>query len=92
MFYHNHRIFHKRCKRAGKAPIEWLTGKNLDKSWIDLLMDRIQAAFQQYHTTSLKELHAQLCPKKQQQQQQAQMKVVKKLQIIEKPATLAIAI
>lgn len=55
MFYHNHRIF-KRGKRQGKAPIEILTGQKLQKSWIDLLMDKVQAAFELHQATSLKEL------------------------------------
>lgn len=38
MFHHNHRKF-KRGKRAGKAPIEILSGKPLDKNWIDLLIE-----------------------------------------------------
>lgn len=54
-FHHNHRVF-KRGKRQGKAPIELLTGQSLEKSWIDLLMDKIKAAFEQYQVNSLKEL------------------------------------
>ena len=67
MFYHNHRVFNKRSKRGGKAPIELLTGKELDKSWIDLLMDIISKAFLEHDTTSLKELHAQICKKNKEQ-------------------------
>ncbi len=69
-FYHNHRIF-KRGKRKNKAPIELLTGKNLEQSWIDLLMDKIKAAFIQHDTHSVKELLQGLSPKKEIQQQQA---------------------
>lgn len=35
---HNHRRF-VRGKRAGKAPIERLTGKEIDKAWLDSLFD-----------------------------------------------------
>ena len=68
MFFHNHRLFHKRCKRGGKAPIEILTGQNLDKPWLDLLMDKIHAAFIKHQTTSLKQLHQVVCKKKVVQQ------------------------
>jgi len=64
-FYHNHRIF-KRGKRQDKAPIELLTGIPLKKHWLDLLMDRIKSAFEQYQVTSLKELHRLICKKKKQ--------------------------
>jgi hypothetical protein len=67
MFYHNHRLFNKRSKRGAKSPIELLTGKRLDKSWIELLMESIRDAFQEYRTTSLKELHLQICKKKEEQ-------------------------
>lgn len=67
MFYHNHRVFNERSKRGGKSPIELLTGKKLDKSWIDLLMDIISNAFLEHDTTSLKELHAQICKKNKEQ-------------------------
>lgn len=60
-FYHNHRVFQARCKRGGKAPIEILTGQTLDKHWLELIMDKVMAAFQKYDTTSLKELHFLLC-------------------------------
>ena len=65
MFYHNHRVFQDRCKRGGKSPIEIMTGQPVEKHWLDLIMDTIQAAFQQHGTTSLKELHQVLCGKKQ---------------------------
>lgn len=68
MFFHNHRVFHKRCKRGGKAPIEILTGCRLDKHWLDLLMDNIHAAFVKHQTTSLKQLHRIVCNKKSGQQ------------------------
>ena len=67
MFFHNHRVFHKRCKRGGKAPIEILTGQSLDKHWLDLLMDIVHAAFVQHKTTSLKQLHQIVCKKKEAQ-------------------------
>lgn len=57
-FYHNHRVFNTRSKRGGFAPIELLNGNSLDKPWIDLLMDKVKAAFIKYKVTSLKELHA----------------------------------
>jgi hypothetical protein len=37
---HNHRRF-VRGKRAGKAPIEILTGKELEKTWLDSLLETI---------------------------------------------------
>ncbi len=37
MFYHNHHIYN-RGKRKNKAPIEILTGKKLDTSWLDILL------------------------------------------------------
>lgn len=61
-FYHNHRIF-KRGKRKNLAPIEILTGISLEKSWIDLLMDKIKAAFMQSNVVSLKQLHQLYCEK-----------------------------
>ena len=67
-FYHNHRVFQPRCKRGGKAPIEILTGQTLDKHWLDLIMDKVQGAFQKYDTTSLKELHFLLCKNEKIQQ------------------------
>lgn len=62
-FRHNHRVF-KRGKRKGKAPIELLTGVELEKSWIDLLMDKVKAAFEQHQVSSLKELNLILCEEK----------------------------
>ncbi len=38
MFYHNHRRYIA-GKRVGKAPIEILTGKELDKDWTELLFE-----------------------------------------------------
>jgi hypothetical protein len=38
MFYHNHRPFND-GKRKGKAPLEILTGKSLNKHWVDILLD-----------------------------------------------------
>lgn len=55
-FYHNHRQF-ERGLRKGKAPIEMLRGIKLEKSWIEILMDKIKASFEHWGTTSLKELH-----------------------------------
>ena len=63
MFFHNHRVFDNRCKRGGKAPIELLTGQALEKSYIDLIMDKVQLAFTKNGVASLKQLHALLCPK-----------------------------
>ena len=63
-FYHNHRVFNKRSKRGGFAPVELLNNIVLDKPWIDLLMDKIKAAFIQYGVYSLKTLHAILTKKK----------------------------
>jgi hypothetical protein len=40
MFFHNHRKF-ERGKRKGKAPIELLTGTQLDKGPIDLILDLV---------------------------------------------------
>ena len=40
MFFHNHRPY-KSGKRKGKAPIELLTGKMLEKNWIDTLFDTL---------------------------------------------------
>ena len=55
MFYHNHRVF-KRGKRQVQAPVEILTGQKLQKSWIDLLMDKVEEAFKKHQVASLKEL------------------------------------
>jgi len=63
-FYHNHRVF-KRGKRKNLAPIEILTGIPLEKSWIDLLMDRIKTAFIQANVVSLKQLHQLYCKKQE---------------------------
>lgn len=38
MFYHNHRRFAD-GKRKGKAPIEILTGQDLNQHWLNLLLD-----------------------------------------------------
>jgi len=38
MFYHNHRRFND-GKRKDRAPIEILTGKPLEKHWVDILLD-----------------------------------------------------
>lgn len=56
MFYHNHRQF-QRGLRKGKAPIELLTGLPLTQSWIDIVMDKIKAAFEHFDLKSLKNLH-----------------------------------
>lgn len=61
-FYHNHRVF-KRGKRKGKSPIELLTGQKLEQPWIDILMDKIKAAFKEHKIESVKELYQQLCNK-----------------------------
>ena len=37
-YVHNHRRF-VRGKRAGQAPIEILTAKALDKTWLDSLLE-----------------------------------------------------
>lgn len=37
-YAHNHRRF-ERGKRAGKAPIEILTGKEMEKTWLDSLLE-----------------------------------------------------
>jgi hypothetical protein len=36
----NHRRF-VRGKRAGKAPSELLTGKELEQTWLELLLERV---------------------------------------------------
>ena len=41
-FYHNHRVY-KRGKRAGKTPMEILTGEKQEKDWIELLIERIKS-------------------------------------------------
>lgn len=63
MFFHNHRVFDKRCKRGGKAPIEILTQEQLPNNYIDLIMEIVQQAFEKHQVTSLKQLHAIVCPK-----------------------------
>ena len=40
MFYHNHRRY-TAGKRAGKTPMEILTGKQQDKDWVELLFELI---------------------------------------------------
>ena len=42
MFYHNHRRY-KSGKRAGKAPIELLTGRPLEAPWWELLLQQVQS-------------------------------------------------
>ena len=37
-YVHNHRRF-RRGKRAGKAPIEILTGKEMEKTWLESLLE-----------------------------------------------------
>ena len=39
-YVHNHRRF-VRGKRAGKAPIELLTGKELEQTWLESLLERV---------------------------------------------------
>ena len=39
-YVHNHRRF-VRGKRAGKAPIEILTGKEIEKAWLDSLLETV---------------------------------------------------
>ena len=41
MFYHNHRKFNH-GKRQGKAPVEILTGQELKKHWVDLLIEKAE--------------------------------------------------
>jgi hypothetical protein len=41
MFYYNHRPF-KRGKKKGMAPIEILSGVKLNKSWLDLMLSKVQ--------------------------------------------------
>ncbi len=40
MFYHNHRRY-KSGKRQNQAPIEILTGKKLEKHWVEMLTDTL---------------------------------------------------
>ena len=39
-YMHNHRRF-ERGKRAGKAPIEILTGKEMEKTWLNSLLETV---------------------------------------------------
>jgi len=39
-YVHNHRRF-VRGKRAGKAPIELLTGKELEQTWLESLLETV---------------------------------------------------
>ena len=41
MFYHNHHRY-KSGKRAGKAPIELLTGQALEAEWWELLLQQVK--------------------------------------------------
>ena len=41
MFYHNHRRY-KHGKRAGKTPMEILTGEKQKKDWIEILFDLVE--------------------------------------------------
>lgn len=41
MFYHNHRRY-KGGRRAGKAPLELLTGERLQAEWWELVIDRLR--------------------------------------------------
>lgn len=41
MFYHNYRRFNH-GKRQGKAPIEILTGQELEKHWVDILIEKVE--------------------------------------------------
>jgi len=75
-FKHNYSRF-KRGKRKGKAPIELFTDKPLDKKWTELLMEKVQAAFIQHNTSSLKQLHQTICPKPKEQEQK--QNIVKQL-------------
>jgi len=72
MFFHNHRVFDKRCKRGGKAPIEILTGQQLQHQYMDLIMEVVQYAFEKHKVTSLKELHSILCPKEKEKKKRKQ--------------------
>jgi len=69
MFKHNYSPF-KRGKRKGKAPIELFTAQDLDRKWMDIIMEKVQAAFIQHGTCSLKQLHQTICPKREDKQQQ----------------------
>jgi len=40
-FYHNHRVY-KRGKRAGKTPMNILRGENLNRDWIELLIEQVE--------------------------------------------------
>jgi len=41
-FYHNHKVY-KRGKRAGKTPMEILTGEKQNRDWIELLIERVES-------------------------------------------------
>jgi len=41
MFYHNYRRFNH-GRRQGKAPIEILTGQELEKHWLDILIEKVE--------------------------------------------------
>jgi hypothetical protein len=40
-FYHNHRVY-KRGKREGKTPMNILRGENLNRDWIELLIEQVE--------------------------------------------------
>ena len=46
MFYYNHRVIQS-GKRKGKAPIEILTGKPLEKTWDEILVDLVKSKDQE---------------------------------------------
>ncbi len=75
MFKHNYSPF-KRGKRQGKAPIELFTGRCLEKSWLDLLMDQVKAAFVKHGVVSVKKLHQLLCTKEKEKQQGGTVKTL----------------
>ena len=52
MFYHNHRIY-RAGKRKGKSPIELLSGKRLEKHWIDMLLEIWESAEEKNKTSSI---------------------------------------
>jgi hypothetical protein len=41
MFYHNHKKFNH-GKRKDKAPIEILIGQQLQRHWLDILIDKVE--------------------------------------------------
>jgi hypothetical protein len=55
MFYHNHRRY-RSGRRKGKAPIELLTGEDLQADWVELLIQHKQEASQDAATTSISAL------------------------------------